>query len=171
MTQSRLWFARIVMIYALLTFTFLGALYMFEPQNHIAKFGVSISGVPESINFLRAGPGAMFTTLALTSLYGLVRPQRFLTCLWFVVVLNACVVAARLYGIDGGRHLDDAAYRAAGRGLIVDRFRARAAGLSPVPLRIRPAPLRSQARVSCAGAADRRTGPRRRGSAPSCGSI
>jgi hypothetical protein len=103
MAQSRLWFARIVMIYALLTFTFLAALYIFEPQNHIAKFGVSISGVPESINFLRAGPGAMFTTLALTSLYGLVRPQHFLTCLWFVVVLNACVVAARLYGmtVDG----------------------------------------------------------------------
>lgn len=99
MVVTRLWFARIVMVYALLIFSFLGYLYMAEPQDHIARFGVSISGVPESINFLRAGPGAMFTALALTALYGLLRPRHFLACLWFVVVLNACVIAGRLYGI------------------------------------------------------------------------
>lgn len=99
MTRARLWFARIVMLYALLIFSFLGYLYMFEPQDHIARFGVSISGTPESINFIRAGPGAMFTALAVTAFYGLLRPARFLACLWFVVVLNACVVAGRLYGM------------------------------------------------------------------------
>lgn len=99
MARARLWFARIVMLYALLIFSFLGYLYMFEPQDHIARFGVSISGTPESINFIRAGPGAMFTALAVTAFYGLLRPARFLACLWFVVVLNACVVAGRLYGM------------------------------------------------------------------------
>jgi hypothetical protein len=87
------------MLYALLIFSFLGYLYMIEPADHIARFGVSVSGAPESVNFLRAGPGAMFTALALTALYGLLRPRRFLACLWFVVVLNACVVAGRLYGM------------------------------------------------------------------------
>lgn len=99
MQGARLWFARMVMLYALLIFSFLGYLYMVEPADHITRFGVSISGVPESVNFLRAGPGAMFTALAVTALYGLLRPRHFLACLWFVVVLNACVVAGRLYGM------------------------------------------------------------------------
>lgn len=99
MVRTRLWFARIVMLYALLIFSFLGYLYMFEPEAHIARFGVSVTGVPESINFLRAGPGAMFTAMAVTALYGLLRPRHFLACLWFIVVLNACVVAGRLYGM------------------------------------------------------------------------
>jgi hypothetical protein len=99
LSLARLWFARLVMAYAVAINGFLGWLYMAEPQKHIAKFGVAISGVPESINFLRAGPGAMFTALAVTALYGLVRPRYFLACLGFVVVLNACVVAGRLYGI------------------------------------------------------------------------
>jgi hypothetical protein len=98
-STTRLWFARLVMVYAFAINAFLGWLYMFEPQKHIAKFGVAVSGVPESLNFLRAGPGAMFTALAVTALYGLLRPERFLACLWFIVLLTACVVAARLYGI------------------------------------------------------------------------
>jgi hypothetical protein len=96
---ARLWFARLVMVYALAINSFLGWLYVVEPQKHIEKFGVAVSGVPESLNFLRAGPGAMFTSLAVTALYGLLRPQRFLACLWFIVLLTACVVAARLYGM------------------------------------------------------------------------
>jgi hypothetical protein len=100
MTVARLWFARAVMLYALAIFAYLGILYFLEPQAHIARFGVSISGSPESLNFIRTGPGAMFTALAVTALYSLARPQRLLACLWFVVVLNACVVAGRLYGIS-----------------------------------------------------------------------
>ena len=68
-------------------------LYIFEPQKHIANFGVAVSGVPEALNFLRAGPGAMFTALAVTALYGLLRPNRFLACLSFIVLLTACIVA------------------------------------------------------------------------------
>ena len=52
-STTRLWFARLVMVYAFAINAFLGWLYMFEPQKHIAKFGVAVSGVPESLNFLR----------------------------------------------------------------------------------------------------------------------
>jgi uncharacterized membrane protein len=99
MYNARLWFARIIMIYALLIFTFLAYLYIFEPLQHIAGFGISASGVPESINFLRAGPGALFLGMALFAAYGLARPGQLRSCLWVVVVFNACVVAVRLFGI------------------------------------------------------------------------
>lgn len=99
LSAIRIWFARLVMLYALGINTFLGWLYIFEPSKHIARFGVAVSGTPESLNFLRAGPGAMFTALAVTALYGLLRPRRFLTCLRFIVLFTACIVAARLYGI------------------------------------------------------------------------
>lgn len=99
MTQARLWLARAVMFYALAIFGYLAFLYMLEPQAHIARFGVAISGAPESLNFIRTGPGAMFSALAVTALYGLARPRHFLACLWFIVALNACVVAGRFYGI------------------------------------------------------------------------
>ena len=76
MYNARLWFARIIVAYALLIFTFLAYLYIFEPLEHIAIFGVSASGVPESINFLRAGPGALFLGMALFSACGLARTER-----------------------------------------------------------------------------------------------
>lgn len=95
----RLWFARIVTVYALLIFTFLAYLYMADPLNHITNFGISASGSPESVNFLRAGPGALFTGMALTAAYGLARPSKLVACLWVLVVFNGCVVAARLTGI------------------------------------------------------------------------
>ncbi len=100
---ARQWFARLVMAYALAINTFLAWLYIVEPQKHIKVFGVSISGSPESLNFLRAGPGAMFTTLALAALCGLLRPSRFLNCLSCIVLLSGCIVAARIYGmaVDG----------------------------------------------------------------------
>ena len=99
MYNARLWFTRIIMIYALLIFTFLAYLYILEPLQHIAGFGISASGVPESINFLRAGPGALFLGMALFAAYGLARPRQLRSCLWVVVVFNACVVAVRLFGI------------------------------------------------------------------------
>ena len=89
MSAARLWFTRIVMIYAALIFSFLGYLYMVEPLEHIAGFGVSASGTPEAINFMRAGPGALFTGLALTACIGL----------WIIVLFNGCIVAGRLLGI------------------------------------------------------------------------
>ena len=95
----RLWFARLVTVYGLLIFSFLAYLYVVEPLDHIANFGISASGAPESVNFLRAGPGALFTGLAITALYGLVRRRRLLACLFVIVLFNGCVVAVRLLGI------------------------------------------------------------------------
>lgn len=99
MQNARLWFARLVVCYALLIFVFLAWLYIVEPLDHIARFGVSASGVPESINFLRAGPGALFLSMAIASAWGLARPARLVTCLQLLVFLNGCVVAVRLLGI------------------------------------------------------------------------
>ncbi len=99
MRNSRLWFARVVVLYALAIFTFLAWLYIAHPLENIARFGISASGAPESINFLRAGPGALFAGMGLTAAYGLVLPQRLLACLWILVVFNGCVVAVRLLGI------------------------------------------------------------------------
>ena len=99
MRNARLWFARITMTYALLIFVFLAYLYIVEPLEHIAGFGISATGVPESINFLRAGPGALFLGMALFAAYGLARRGRLLSCLWVLVVFNACVVAVRFFGI------------------------------------------------------------------------
>ena len=99
MYSVRLWFSRIIVTYALLIFVFLAYLYIFEPLEHIATFGISASGVPESINFLRAGPGALFLGMALFAAYGLARPGGLYSCLWVLVVFNACVVAVRLFGI------------------------------------------------------------------------
>ncbi len=103
MLKARLWFARLVTFYGLLIFGFLAYLYMIEPLEHIAMFGISASGAPASMNFLRAGPGALFSGLTITAAYGLARPHRLLACLWVVVVFNGCVVAARLLGmtVDG----------------------------------------------------------------------
>jgi hypothetical protein len=99
MHPTRLWFSRLVVAYALLIFVFLAWLYIAEPLDHIARFGISASGVPESINFLRAGPGALFLSMAIVSGWGLVRPARLVTALQFLVFVNGCVVAVRLLGI------------------------------------------------------------------------
>ena len=99
MYNVRLWFGRIIVMYALLIFMFLAYLYIFEPLEHIAGFGISASGAPESINFLRAGPGAFFLGMALFAAYGLARPKELYRCLWVLVIFNACIVAVRLFGI------------------------------------------------------------------------
>ena len=99
MSVARLWFARIVMVYAALIFSFLAFLYMLEPLEHIAGFGVSSSGTPEAINFMRAGPGALFAGMALTAYLGLARPKLLRPCLAVIVLFNGCIVAGRLLGI------------------------------------------------------------------------
>ena len=99
MYNARLWFARVIVFYALLIFTFLAYLYIFVPLEHIAMFGISASGVPESVNFLRAGPGALFLGMGLFSAYGLTRSERLRSCLWVLVVFNGCIVAVRFFGI------------------------------------------------------------------------
>jgi hypothetical protein len=99
MNSARLWFARIVTLYAALIFLFLAYLFVIEPLEHIARFGIIASGVPESINFLRTGPGALFAAMAITAIYGLAKPDRLLTCLWIIVLFNGCIVVVRLFGI------------------------------------------------------------------------
>jgi hypothetical protein len=105
--NGRLWFARVVLLYGVAIFSFLAWLYLAEPLQHIEKFGIRSDGTPESIAFLRVGPGAMFLFLAVTSLYGLLRSQYLRASLIVLVVFNACVVGARLYGIfvDGATPL------------------------------------------------------------------
>lgn len=99
MQEVRLWFARIVTIYALAIFTFLAWLYIAEPLAHIAQFGIASTGTPESINFLRAGPGALFAGMAITAAWGLWQKSSLRSCLWILVLFNGCVVAVRLFGI------------------------------------------------------------------------
>lgn len=103
MNSARLWFSRAVTVYALLIFTFLAYLYIAEPLEHITKFGISATGAPESVNFLRTGPGALFLGMAITSAYGLARPDKLVACLWIIVLFDGCVVAVRLLGmgVDG----------------------------------------------------------------------
>lgn len=95
----KIWFARIVMLYGAAIFTFLAFLYVVQPLDHIEMFGIAANGTPESVNFLRAGPGALFTGLAISAIYGLCRPSKLLACLWVIVVFNGCVVGSRLLGI------------------------------------------------------------------------
>jgi hypothetical protein len=99
MEKTRLWFARLVMLYALLIFSFLAYLYIFEPLRHIEQFGISAEAAPEAINFLRVGPGGLFLGMAITALYGLVRPSKMIMCLAFIVLFDGCIVVLRLYGI------------------------------------------------------------------------
>jgi len=99
MPNSRLWFARIVTAYALAIFAFLAYLYIAEPLAHIAKFGIAATGAPESSNFLRTGPGALFAGMAIVAAWGLSRPTRLHAGLRILVLFNGCVVAVRVLGI------------------------------------------------------------------------
>jgi len=99
----RLWYARVVLAGAVAMFGFLANLYAFNPLNGIDMFGVTLSGEPHSVTFLRTGLGAMFTSMFLASLIGLVRPHLFLTCLTVIVGIMTVIVALRVLGlvIDG----------------------------------------------------------------------
>jgi hypothetical protein len=134
-TNRRLWFARAVVVYGLLIFSFLAWLYLAEPLQHIERFGISASGVPESIAFLRVGPGAMFLFLAVTALYGLLRSKMLRTSLIILVTFNACVVGARLFGIahDGVSPLQLTELRDEGTSWLL--FVAALWGLRGVPMR------------------------------------
>ena len=100
MHTARLWFARLVAAYALLLFAFLTYLYVVDPTDHIDKFGISASGAPESVNFLRAGPGALFGGMTCAAAIGLARPKRLAGALGVLVLFTGCVVAVRLYGMQ-----------------------------------------------------------------------
>lgn len=99
MHTFRLWFGRLVMLYALLIFSFLAYVYVAEPLEHIANFGFSSTDSPETFDFLSAGPGALFLGMALTALTGLARPKLFVICMSVLVLFDGCIVAMRLLGI------------------------------------------------------------------------
>jgi len=99
MFAARLWFARLAVVYGLLIFSVLAWLYISAPLEHIDNFGISATGSPESISFLRAGPGALFLGMAVTALVGLLSPRHLRLCLEILVLFNGCIVAVRLLGI------------------------------------------------------------------------
>ncbi len=99
MYAARLWFARLAVVYGLLIFSFLAWLYISAPLEHISNFGISATGSPESINFLRAGPGALFLGMAVAALAGLLSPRHLRLCLAILILFNGCIVVVRLLGI------------------------------------------------------------------------
>ena len=103
-STPRLWFSRLVMVYAFAINAFLGVRYVSpaaETHRQLRRRRLRRSEVAE---FPPCRAREMFTALAATALYGLLRPKYFLACLSFIVLLTACIVAARgLYGmaVDG----------------------------------------------------------------------
>lgn len=117
----RLWYARVVMTYAVVIFAFLSILYAFNPLAGIDMFGVSLSGEAHSITFLRTSLGAMFSSLFFASAIGLLRPRLFLTCLTIVVGAMTMIVTLRLYGlaVDGVTAKNISELRTEGLSLLV----------------------------------------------------
>ncbi|MDG2243636.1 MAG: hypothetical protein P8L66_09085 [Rhodospirillaceae bacterium] len=76
--------------------------YAFNPMAGIDMFGVSISGEPHSITFLRTSLGAMFYGLFFTFAIGLVRPHLFVTGLTVVIGFMTAIVVWRFYGLAIG---------------------------------------------------------------------
>ncbi len=99
METARLWFARLVVGYGVLIFGFLAWLYIAEPLDHIANFGVSASGSQESIAFFRVAIGALFLGQALVAVWGLSRPANLVSSLKIIVLFLGCTVALRVLGI------------------------------------------------------------------------
>ena len=97
-TSIRWWFARATLAYAALINTFLGFLFLLEPTR-VTKYGFVFEDIAAGYGYVRTTTASMFLGIAVTAIYGLVRPTRFLACLWFVVVMNAAIVFTRIYGI------------------------------------------------------------------------
>lgn len=103
MDRIRLGFARLVLVYAALVFLSLASVYLLRPLTGIERFGITVDGSPESITFLRTSLGALFLGMAITAIYGLVRPARLRAALIVLTLFDGCIVAARLtgMGVDG----------------------------------------------------------------------
>jgi len=99
MDTARLWFARIVMLYALLIFCYLAFVFILHPLENIERFGVSATGSTDFTAFLRVCVGGLFLGMAITAFYGLVVPARLVAALWVIVLFDGCIVALRLLGI------------------------------------------------------------------------
>ena len=94
----RRWFGRATLVYAALINTVLGFLFLLEPTR-ATKYGFVFEDIAAGYGYVRTTTASMFLGIAVTAIYGLVRPARFLACLWFVVVMNAAIVFTRIYGI------------------------------------------------------------------------
>lgn len=99
MESARLWFARIVVFYGVLIFGFLAWMYIFEPLDHLARFGVSATGSPESVNFFRVAIGALFLGQAIVAFWGLAMPANLVNSLKIIVFFLGCTVSMRIFGI------------------------------------------------------------------------
>lgn len=99
MLKARLWFARIVVLYAVLIFSYLGWMYAIEPLDHISGFGISAEGSPQSANFIRVSVAALFLGQAIVAVWGLARPANLINSLKILVLFLGCTVAMRIFGI------------------------------------------------------------------------
>lgn len=99
MDTARLWFARIVILYALLIFCYLAYVFIVHPLDNIERFGMSATGSTDFIAFLRVCVGGLFLGMAITAFYGLVIPAGLLAALWVIVLFDGCIVTLRLLGI------------------------------------------------------------------------
>lgn len=99
MQTARLWFARIVLLYAVLICGFLAWIYFVNPQSGLAPFGVSLSGEPHSASFIRTGIGAFFVTQLVIAAAGLARPRWLAAALGLLALINGIILAGRVLGI------------------------------------------------------------------------
>lgn len=121
MARVQTWILRLVLLYGVLAFGMLARLYLLEPEEGIARFGVVVDGSPHSLTFLRTSLGAMFLGLSITAAYGMLRPAGQRAALTVLVLFMGCIVFARLYGIaaDGATPTQWSELRAEGPSWLV----------------------------------------------------
>ena len=102
MTTARLWFVRVVLALVTPLYTFIGYLFMTDPAGAMAGFSVELQGAIGHTT-ARIGYGMGFWSLALTALYGLLRPKHMFACLSLLTFMLLGVVLTRLTGfvMDG----------------------------------------------------------------------
>lgn len=107
MRAARLWFARIVVTYAVAIFAFLGWVYAFGPDGHYERYRIAADVIPEYRGFLRSVAGAFFLGTSIISAWGLARAANLVPALKILTLYSACIVALRLLGIaqDGATEL------------------------------------------------------------------
>jgi hypothetical protein len=93
----RLWFVRGVLALIAALYAMIGWLFNADPAGTMVDFGIGVEGAV-GLTTVRIGYGMGFWTLALTALYGLIRPRHAFACLSLLTFMLACVVATRLTG-------------------------------------------------------------------------
>lgn len=93
----RLWFVRVVLALIVALYAMIGWLFNADPAGTMVDFGIAVEGAI-GLTTVRIGYGMGFWALALTALYGLIRPRHAFACLSLLTFMLACVVATRLTG-------------------------------------------------------------------------